>query len=140
MKRRIPGESKREFRRAFDLATLYSRALGYQRLSVFDTCRVCSDCTLLRGPAILSTSLRVTISSMRHGGGAALQVARPQSAKHVSGLLPGVGTRCVRFFPPNVRDRADGQGLRYEYHRVDLRDYSDSRDASNRRIHLWVAR
>jgi hypothetical protein len=30
---------------------------------------------LLSGPAILSTSLRVTISSMRHGGGATLQIA-----------------------------------------------------------------
>ena len=30
---------------------------------------------LLSGPAILSTSLRVTISSMRHGSGATLQIA-----------------------------------------------------------------
>jgi len=36
---------------------------------------VCSITAVLSDPAILSTSLRVTISSMRHGGGATLQIA-----------------------------------------------------------------
>jgi hypothetical protein len=45
----------------------------------------------LLGPVILSTSLDVTISPVRHGSGQALQVARPQSTEHVSGLLLGVG-------------------------------------------------
>src|SRR5882724_10023480 len=62
-------------------------------------------------PAILSTSLDVTISSVRHGGDAALQVARSQSTEHILRLFSRLGAGCIRKIPAHVRDRANGRRL-----------------------------
>src|SRR5438094_8091192 len=89
--------------------------------------------------SIVSTSTDVTVSSVRHGGGTALQVARSQSTKHVPGLLPGVGTRCLRFFPSYVRDRADGRRLWHEHRRADLRHHAYAGYAPAGRVHPRIA-
>ena len=68
-------ESKREFRcgcnsRGYTAARWEVNA--YRDLAPVEFVAITA---LLSAPAILSTSLRVAISSMRHGGGATLQIA-----------------------------------------------------------------
>src|SRR5262245_36142204 len=88
---------------------------------------------------IVSTSLDVTVSSVRHGSGPTLQIARPQSTEHFFGLLPGVVTRCVRFLFAHVCDRGNGRRLRHEYRRADLRHHAYVGDAPTRSVHLRIA-
>src|SRR5262249_3401589 len=94
----------------------------------------------LRHFHFVSTSLNVTISSVRHGGAPALQIARSQSTKHFPGLLPRVGTRRIRFFPSHVRDRANCRRFWEEHRRADLCNHAHAGDAPIGRVHLRVAR
>src|SRR5581483_3559259 len=51
-----------------------------------------------------------------------------------------MGTRCIRFFPPHLRDRANGRRLWYEHRRPELCDHPYFGHASRRRVHFWFAR
>src|SRR5205807_8270625 len=60
--------------------------------------------------------------------------------QYILSLLPGLGTRCLRFFSAHLRDRADGRRLWHQHRRAELRDHAYAGYAPAGRVHFWIAR